>query len=256
MSDLSAPAGRLTPVSHAEAVALAGGLQRFIKRGPAVAEDPTVVLISRLLISLPKENSAQAFVQKQHDEVAQLKFQLREEKTQAKGLQYQTEELRKIIQGLQKQNEHLRIVSGNSDKAKIAELEGIIVEQEAEAEKIATAYETVEDGLRKTLTKSVDRAQRNEALIVTLKERASASSDKKDQAKGYLADLRSRVVQAKKVIKAVQFSGKHSRLRAGSRKVSCCPLCQGVSPEYEHSKVGHTKDCAFQRITLALKPTQ
>ena len=264
MNGTSAPADALRSISRAEAVALADGLRKHASKGVAVAEDPMLILITRLLASLPDDANDELTDRDARLDIANRACdELRTQRDDALG------EL------------NMRIASGvtNSDEAQKAErerqqaitdLEKVVATNVGLGERnraLGAELDTVRDGRANAIKKATREtaevlAEKHNALIDLQKERdklearCAEAVSKKDQANTYLAELRGRVQEAKAAITHHEWSGKHRIHRDRTGAAKCCKVCGGLSTDYDHAEAGHTKGCIFKALNAAIRPTK
>ena len=208
-----------------------------------------MVVLARLLISLPPEveEEDQQVVADRHAEILHLE---RENTT----LRTANARLQKGIEGAMGQAERIKELEARPVNDPAADqLRVELAEVQRKLDEAVTAKEKLQAEAIKVAEEDAKEEAAAAALVSDLEQRLEKVIDKKDQANVYLDDLRGRVRLLKGIVDKQQWSGKHKRHRDKRGRAAACPICGGLSTEYDHKDAGHNRDCVFLVLSNALK---
>jgi len=262
MSNATATGDGLQPVTRAEAVALSNGLQRHLERNPRAAEDPTLLAIARLLISLPVDAPNDSRLQRELEqdvmEIAARKIQ----------------RLLAEVNDLGSRNMSLAQAKVEADRTaestrvELVATRGLLAQAQANLEVVTDDKRELE-GLRQALAeagKALEESQKK-VLQVTAERTASQTklrtqTDSHTKTKEWLTTLRTRVKDVLEKLTAAEWSGFHASFTAKERnsrghivqvKAKACPVCGGLSTEYNHKESGHMGGCVLHASINTLR---
>ena len=264
MHGISATGDRLEPITRTEAVALADGLQRHARKDTAVAKQPLFVLFTRLIASLPENTNAvladrDARLALANQTCDELREQLSAAQNKAPSND-QTHLVKQLRRDLEAANIALRI-SEKRVQARERDLQGLEILVDREGEALRSRITEMEkekadltESLSKVMEEAATRVEWTNNTITKLTKCVEEEEAERKKVQKHLEDLRTRVKTSKKALDKAQWSGRHYTFRDDRGKASCCPICQGLSPKYQHRDVGHDRQCPFVTLEAALKP--
>lgn len=255
MSDTTASGdGLLKPVTRAEVVALSHDLLRFAERLPQAGDDPFMMLLARLLISVDRSHRELLGLREQLDGSLEGKDRLRYEHDLT------TEEAIRLKEDLADREARLSLARRALDELQTEverlrrdKMEAIpALERVAALEKALTKATSERDAALKTASEAQVQISNKEKALNTFRRLFSTVEAQRNKYQTSLRDLQGRVQLVRGYLDKIEWSGQHRMRDQLGRPGKSCLFCGRPSTEYNHTESGHLRNCMFLTLRNVL----